>query len=250
MPTDTTASLFFFQSIVELNQVGIPVEATTANTFWIPTPEDSQTQRCHGTGSWESLWLQMGRSPWTPESQPIPSSTAGARSRKNQRRSSTATLALCQPSAPSAQALPIKMASVFLITFDSIQPHLVLIKRITLIPCSKPTACSGAQIRCKILPVACEAWVLLPSSPATFSQTRPCSPHSHLPGLIFPSLSMCSSLLPQDWTHAFSPFCLSEFPPCILVSAQMLPPPRRVSRLLTSASYSHPLLSSSLFHTF
>lgn len=39
----------------------------TADIFWIPTPGDSHTQRHNGSGSWESLWLQTGRTPLTLE---------------------------------------------------------------------------------------------------------------------------------------------------------------------------------------
>lgn len=97
--------------------------------------------------------------------------------------------------------------------------------------------------------ISCGLWglVLTASSPASFSQTCPWPPHFPLPGLFIPSLNIRSSLLPQDRTQPFSPLCLSEFLPPILISAQKLPPPRQLSRPLPNATYSLPLLSSRPF---
>lgn len=87
----------------------------------------------------------------------------------------------------------------------------------------------GTQIRCKTLPVACEA-----SRPAL--QTPSAKPllahHTSASLALFSLLWICGALflLPQDWTHAFPPLCPVNFHPPFWSQ-------------LSSASYSHPLLS-------
>lgn len=106
------------------------------------------------------------------------------------------------PAGVSAQALPIKMALVFLVTFYSIKLHLVLINRFTLLLAKTflwlPVV---PRIRCEVLPMAFKAHELLSFPPAPFQAGAYSLTRLGLPGLIPPSSNICSCFLPTYRTR-------------------------------------------------
>lgn len=121
-----------------------------------------------------------------------------------------------QPPLPSA----VKMASVFLVTFNSAQLYLVLTNRIILPPCLKPFCGFMVPITCKPLPMAGKAHVLLFFSSVSFQLGLPCSPHFSLPWPYFSFLESVQLFLASGLDTCSSSLLSSYFLSPFLVLAQ------------------------------
>lgn len=160
--------------------------------------------------------------------EPVASSIAGTRVKENQRQSARPPLPYASPSGLSAQALPIKMAFVFLVTFYSIKLHLVLMSQFTLLFAKTVLWLPVVpRTRGRAPPMASEAQVLSSFPPAPCSQAPTCSPDSVSQALfLLPRIYAAVSCLRTR--HMLFLLFVQQIPAPTLVSAQMLPLPRQL----------------------
>lgn len=152
------------------DQTGIPVQATQLTSSGFPLLGIPET--------WESLWLQMGRTPRTPEAEPVPSSI------KDQRQGEPKTIindhhpclmpALGTECVSSSHKKPLYsykllFNSTGLNKYNYITSLFKTLLRLSVVPRIRRKAC-----------------VLLPFSAASLQPgPSPCSPHLGLPALFF-----------------------------------------------------------------